>query len=78
MKTKSLVKAIMRAGLEVELQGNFLVVKGKNFYGSFVNQDGTAVAVSTCPNGERSNSMRDYFVETYHRTVKSFIETITR
>lgn len=78
MKTKRLIKAIEKAGLKVEVvKGNIHYIQGKNHHGEFVNQDGTAVCVNTCPNGDKSDSMTDYFPQRFHKTIKTFIERLT-
>lgn len=80
MKRLSLEKAIAKAGLTmlVPTEGNRITVLGKNNnYGVYHIQDESAVCVYTADNNDPSNAMIDYHAETFHKTIKSFIQELT-
>ena len=79
MKVSRLINAIQKSGLKIEKTSDSNIVKviGPSHYGSFHIQGENAICVSTCPNGVESDSMIDYFPASYHRTIKSFVETMT-
>lgn len=72
-----LMKKINQAGLSATTDDNRrFYVEGPYYYGSFFKQDDKAVCVSTCRNGDKPDGMYDYFPQTYHDTMKSFIKWV--
>ena len=70
---KRLQNAIKKAGLTIEPSGHGFKVQGVHCYGEFFVQGDQAVCISTCPNGQQSDSMTDYFPQTFHDTIKGFV-----
>ncbi len=72
MKANTLIKAIEKTGLTMSYSSdsNRVVVIGQRYFGEFFIQGDLAVAVNTSPVGQDC--------ETFHKTIKSFIQAVVR
>lgn len=80
MKIQRLLNAIKKAGFKVTPLDNnrFHVSGGVGTYGTFIQQDDRATCVSTCNVNDKPDAMIDYFPQTYHDTIKSFIRFMNK
>jgi hypothetical protein len=80
MKFYTLTAALNKRGFKIvqsSFNKNLYRVHSKTKFGTFHKQGDDVVCVCTCfDTGEKSDIRSDYFVENYHKTIKSFLDNL--